>query len=163
MELVKPELGLIVWTAITFLILVFLLAKFAWKPILNAVNDREKSIEGALKAAERARDEMKSLQADNDKILREARAERERILKEATDIKNKIVSEASEKAKEEAGKQIELARIQINAEKQNAIAQIKTQVAAISVEIAEKLLRKELASESKQQQLIDDLLKDAKI
>lgn len=163
MELVKPELGLIFWTALTFLLLVFLLAKFAWKPILNAVNEREKSIEGALRAAEHARDEMKSLQADNDNIKREARAERERILREAEDIKNKIISEATEKAKEESGKQIALARLQIHAEKENAIAQIKTQVAEISVEIAEKLLRKELSAENRQQQLIDNLLKEAKI
>ena len=140
-----------------------MLKKFAWKPILDAVNEREASINDSLKAAERARQEMKNLQADNEKILNEARAERERIVKEATDMKNKIVSDASDLAKVEANKMIESARAQIDAEKQSAISQIKTQVAELSVEIAEKLLRKELAEESKQQKLIDALLDDAKL
>ncbi len=157
------SVGLFVWQTVLFLALLFLLKKFAWKPILDAVNERESSINVSLKAAERARQEMKNLQADNEKILNEARAERERIVKEATDMKNKIVSDAGDLAKVEANKMIESARVQIDAEKQNAIAQIKTQVAELSVEIAEKLLRKELAQESKQQQLIDDLLKNAKL
>ncbi len=157
------SVGLFVWQTVLFLALLFLLRKFAWKPILDAVNERESSINDSLKAAERARQEMKNLQADNEKILNEARAERERIVKEATDMKNKIVSDAGDLAKVEANKMIESARVQIDAEKQNAIAQIKTQVAELSVEIAEKLLRKELAQESKQQQLIDDLLKNAKL
>ena len=157
------SIGLFFWQTILFLALLFLLRKFAWKPILQAVNDREQNIENALKSAERAREEMKALQADNENILREARAERERILKEAVDMKNQIINQAQEKAKEEGSRQIELARVQINAEKQNAIAQIKNQVAEISVEIAEKLIRTELAQENKQQKLIDALLKEAKI
>lgn len=155
--------GLFFWQSILFIALLLLLKKFAWKPILDAVNEREASINDSLKAAERARQEMKSLQADNEKILNEARAERERIVKEATDMKNKIVSDAGDLAKVEANKMIESARAQIDAEKQNAISQIKTQVAELSVEIAEKLLRKELAEESKQQKLIDELLNDAKL
>jgi F-type H+-transporting ATPase subunit b len=155
--------GLFFWQSILFIALLLLLKKFAWKPILDAVNEREASINDSLKAAERARQEMKNLQADNEKILNEARAERERIVKEATDMKNKIVSDASDLAKVEANKMIESARAQIDAEKQSAISQIKTQVAELSVEIAEKLLRKELAEESKQQKLIDALLDDAKL
>lgn len=155
--------GLFFWQTILFIALLFLLKKFAWKPILDAVNERESSINDSLKAAERARQEMKNLQADNEKILNEARAERERIVKEATDMKNKIVSDAGDLAKVEANKMIESARAQIDAEKQSAISQIKTQVAELSVEIAEKLLRKELADDSKQQKLIDELLNDAKL
>ena len=157
------SVGLFFWQTILFLALLFLLKKFAWKPILDAVNERESSINDSLKAAERARQEMKNLQADNEKILNEARAERERIVKEATDMKNKIVSDAGDLAKVEANKMIESARAQIDAEKQSAISQIKTQVAELSVEIAEKLLRKELAEDSKQQKLIDELLNDAKL
>lgn len=146
-----------------FIALLFLLRKFAWTPILTAVNEREDSIKNSLKAAERAREEMKALQADNEKILAEARSERERIMKEANDMKNQIISDATDKAKQEAAKLVENARTQIEAEKNNAMAQIKTQVAELSVDIAEKLLRKELADENKQQALIADLLKEAKI
>ncbi len=155
--------GLFIWQTVLFIALLLLLRKFAWTPILNAVNEREDSIKNALKAAERAREEMKALQADNDKILAEARTERERIMKEANDMKNQIISEATDKAKAEAAKLVENARVQIEAEKNNAMTQIKTQVAELSVDIAEKLLRKELADENKQQQLIADMLKEAKI
>lgn len=155
--------GLFIWQTVLFIALLFLLRKFAWNPILNAVNEREDSIKNSLKAAERAREEMKALQADNEKILAEARSERERIMKEANEMKNQIISDATDKAKQEATKLVENARTQIEAEKNNAMAQIKTQVAELSVDIAEKLLRKELASENKQQALIADLLKEAKI
>ena len=155
--------GLFIWQTVLFIALLFLLRKFAWNPILNAVNEREDSIKNSLKAAERAREEMKALQADNEKILAEARSERERIMKEANDMKNQIISDATDKAKQEASKLVESARTQIEAEKNNAMAQIKTQVAELSVDIAEKLLRKELADENKQQQLIASLLKEAKI
>ena len=106
MDLVTPDFGLIFWTLVTFLLLVFLLGKFAWKPILKMVDDREASIEDALKAAERARDEMKSLQSDNEAVLKEARQERERILKEAREMKNKIVSDAKDIAIAEGEKAI---------------------------------------------------------
>lgn len=155
--------GLFFWQTLLFVALLLLLRKLAWKPILGAVNEREESIKGALKAAERAREEMKALQADNEKILAEARTERERIVKEANDMKNRIIGDATDKAKEEAAKLVENARIQIEAEKNNAVAQIRTQVAELSVEIAEKLLRKELADENKQQKLIADLLAEAKL
>lgn len=155
--------GLFIWQTVLFIALLFLLRKYAWKPILTAVNEREESIHNSLKAAERAREEMKALQADNEKILNQARSERERIVKEANDIKNQIIGDATDKAKNEATKLVESARTQIQAEKASAMADIKTQVAELSVEIAEKLLRKELAQESKQQKLIDDLLKETNI
>ncbi len=155
--------GLFIWQTILFIALLLLLRKYAWGPILNAVNEREDSIKNSLKAADRAREEMKALQADNEKILAEARSERERIVKEANEMKNQIISDATDKAKEEAGKLVESARTQIQAEKNDAMAQIKTQVAELSVEIAEKLLRKELDEKTKQQKLIDDLLKESNI
>jgi F-type H+-transporting ATPase subunit b len=155
--------GLFFWQTLLFIALLLLLRKLAWKPILGAVNEREESIKSALKAAERAREEMMALQADNEKILAEARTERERIVKEANDMKNRIIGDATDKAKEEAAKLVESARVQIEAEKNNAVAQIRTQVAELSVEIAEKLLRKELADENKQQKLIADLLAEAKL
>ena len=155
--------GLFIWQTVLFIALLLLLRKYAWGPILNAVNEREDSIKTALKAAERAREEMKALQADNEKILAEARTERERIVKEANDMKNQIIGEATDKAKEEAGKLVDNAREQINAEKKEAMNAIKTQVAELSVEIAEKLLRKELDAKNKQQKLIDDLLKETNI
>lgn len=157
------SVGLFFWQTVLFIALLLLLRKYAWKPILNAVNEREESINDSLKAAERARAEMKTLQSDNERILNEARVERERIVKEANDVKNKIVGEATEKAKAEADKIMDNAKASIEAEKLKAMSQIKEQVAELSVEIAEKLLRKELAEGNKQQALIEDLLKDAKI
>lgn len=155
--------GLFIWQTILFIALLLLLRKFAWGPILNAVNEREDSIKDSLKAAERAREEMKALQADNEKILAEARTERERIVKEANEMKNQIIGDATDKAKDEAAKLVDNAREQINAEKNDAMAEIKTQVAELSVEIAEKLLRKELEAKSKQQKLIDDLLNESNL
>ena len=134
MDLVTPDFGLIFWTLVTFLLLVFLLSKFAWKPILKMVDDREASIEDALKAAERARDEMKSLQSDNEAVLKEARQERERILKEAREMKNKIVSDAKDIAIAEGEKAIASAKAAIVAEKASAIAELKNQAATLSIE-----------------------------
>ena len=155
--------GLFFWQTLLFLALLLLLRKYAWKPILNAVNEREESINNSLKSAERAREEMKSLQSDNERILNEARVERDRIMKEANEMKNKIVADASDQARVEADKIMDNAKAQIEAEKSSAMAEIKGQVAELSVEIAEKLLRKELDTENKQQALIEDLLKDAKL
>jgi len=118
---------------LVFVLLIFLLRKFAWKPILNAVNEREESIEGALKAAEKARQEMKSLQADNEAVLREAREERERILKEARDMKNKMITEAKAAAATEADKAIVSAKAAIEAEKTAAIAELKNQALNLSL------------------------------
>jgi F-type H+-transporting ATPase subunit b len=162
MSLVTPDLGLIFWTLVTFLLLVFLLGKFAWKPILKMVNEREASIEEALKAAERARDEMKSLQADNEAILKEAREERERILKEAREMKNKIVSDAKDAASAEAEKAVTSAKAAIEAEKAAAVAELKNQAAVLSIDVAEKVLGQELSAENKQAEMIGKMIDEVK-
>ncbi len=162
MSLVKPEFGLIFWMLISFGIIFFLLAKFAWKPILAALSEREKSIEDALTAAENAKKEMANLQAGNEKLLAETRAERDAMLKEARDMKDAIVNEAKNKAKDEAEKLIEAARQAINTEKLAAMADIKNQVAELSLGIAEKVVRQNLSSDAAQKSLVADIVKDLK-
>tara|TARA_B100000497_G_scaffold99439_1_gene112464 strand:- start:20 stop:520 length:501 start_codon:yes stop_codon:yes gene_type:complete len=154
--------GLFIWQVLVFVLLIFLLRKFAWKPILDAVNEREESIEGALKAAEKARQEMKSLQADNEAVLREAREERERILKEARDMKNKMITEAKDAAATEADKAIVSAKAAIEAEKTAAIAELKNQAASLSIDVAEKILGQELSAENKQAAMIGKIIEDVK-
>lgn len=161
--LVTPGLGLIFWSALTFLVVLFVLTKFAWKPILNAVREREQSIDQALKSAEKARADMAKLQAQNEKLLDEARLERDKILKEAQTAAAAIVNDAKTKASEEGTKILENARISINLEKQAALAEIKTQVATLSVQIAEKLLRKELNTERAQHELVTEYVSDLKL
>lgn len=158
MDLVTPGFGLVFWTAITFLILLFILKKFAWKPILGAVSSREESIKDALAAAEAARREMENLQADNERILQEARAEREAMLKDARDMKNKMIADAKEEAKQSADKMIAQAQEAIQSEKKAAIAELKGQVASLSLEIAEKVVKQELSNKGEQQKLVEDLL-----
>jgi F-type H+-transporting ATPase subunit b len=163
MELVMPETGLLIWMMITFLIVLILLRKFAWKPILKMIKDREDSIDSALKSAENAKLEMQSLKSDNEKILAQARNERDTMMKEARDMKDAIVGEAKGKAKEEADKILSAAREAIQNEKMAAITELKNQVALLSVDIAEKILKRELSDENKQKDLIGDLLKDTKL
>ncbi|MCQ2375812.1 MAG: F0F1 ATP synthase subunit B [Salinivirgaceae bacterium] len=163
MDLVTPAVGLIFWTVLIFLILVFLLYKFAWGPILGMVNKRTKSIEDALNAAEIARKEMANLKAENDQVLKEARIERDKILNEARELKEKIIAESQEKAKAESQKIIDQALALIENEKRAAINELKNEVATLSVEIAEKVLGKELADKQSQSALIDDLLKQSKL
>ncbi|GGD79897.1 F0F1 ATP synthase subunit B [Planktosalinus lacus] len=158
MDLVTPGFGLVFWTAITFLILLFILKKFAWKPILGAVSSREESIKDALAAAEAARREMENLQADNERILQEARAEREAMLKEARDMKNKMIADAKEDAKLTADKMIAQAQEAIQSEKKAAIAELKGQVASLSLEIAEKVVKQELSNKGQQEKLVEDML-----
>lgn len=158
MDLVTPGFGLVFWTAITFLILLFILKKFAWKPILGAVNSREESIKDALAAAEAARREMENLQADNERILQEARAEREAMLKEARDMKNKMIADAKDEAKLTADKMIAQAQEAIQSEKKAAIAELKGQVASLSLEIAEKVVKQELSNKGQQEKLVEDML-----
>src|SRR5476649_1220210 len=122
MDLIKPEIGLIFWTSISFLILLFILGKYAWKPILAAVNEREQSIETALLRAEAVKEEMSRLTSENEALLKSARAERDAILAEATKVKNQIIGEAKELAQKEGSRQIELARIEINNQKAIAMA-----------------------------------------
>ena len=157
------SIGLFFWQSLVFLLLIFLLRKYAWKPILNAVNEREQSIEGALKAAEKARQEMESLQASNEAILKEAREERERILKEARDMKNNIVAEAKETAAAEADKTVAAAKAAIEAEKAAAVAELKNQAAVLSIEVAEKVLGQELSAENKQKAMISKMIDEVKI
>ena len=155
------SLDLFVKQLVLFLILIFIMVKFAWKPILNALNDREEGIKDALDSAEKAKREMQNLQADNQKLLNEARAERETMLKEARDIKNKMIEDAKEEAKAEASKLIAQAQASIETEKKAAIADLKSQVANLSIDIAEKVVREELSNKDKQLKLVESMLGEA--
>jgi F-type H+-transporting ATPase subunit b len=152
--------GLFAVSTILLLALIALMVKFAWKPILNSLEERELGIEKALDAAENARKEMQNLQADNEKLLKEARAEREALMKEARDIRDKMISEAKEDAKEVTAGLIEKAQASIEHEKQSALAEIKKNVADLSIGIAESILKKELSSKKDQLELVQGLLKD---
>ena len=163
MDLVTPDIGLIFWTTISFAILYFILAKFAWKPILGAVTEREKSIKDALSAADKAKEEMANLKADNEKILNEAKLQRESLLKEAREIKSKIIADAESEATEKANKLIESAKTAIENEKSAAMKELKNTVVDLSLDIAEKLLSKELADKSKQVENIQDILDKSKL
>lgn len=155
--------GTVIWSSIAFLIVAFILAKLAWKPILASIKERETSIDGALKSAEKARLEMANLQASNEALLKEARIERDAMMKDAMETKNKIVAEAKERAEVEYNKILTSAREAIQTEKMAAITEIKSQVAALSIEIAEQVLRQELKSDDKQKALIDKYLQEAKL
>ena len=163
MGLVMPNPGTIIWMIIIFGIVLFILKKFAWKPILNALKEREELIATALNSAEEAKKEVAGLKADNEKIIAEARKEKDAILKEAKELKEKIVAEAKEKAGQEAQKTIDQARQQIEAEKTAAINDIKKQVAELSVMIAEKVLKKQLADKNEQEKMVDSLIDDIKL
>lgn len=163
MGFVTPDYGTIFWMIIIFGIVLFILKKFAWAPILNALKEREQSISDALHSAEKARKEVAGLKASNDQILAEARREKEVILKEAREIKDKIIAEAKLQANAETQKGIENARMQIQAEKTAAINDIKKQVAELSVMIAEKVVRKQLDNSKDQEILVEELLKDLKL
>ena len=163
MDLVTPELGLVFWTTISFVILFFLLAKFAWKPIIAAIYLRERSIEDALLKAEAAKDEMSRLTNENEALLKQARAERDIILHDAKKLKDQIVSEAKEAAHTEGARMIELARVEINNQKAIALADVKNQVASLSLEIAEKVLKQQLADQKAQDELVNQLLKEVKL
>ena len=156
--MIEPGIGLLFWMTLTFIILLFLLAKFAWKPILNAVNDREVSIIDALNQAKLAKQEMTQLKEDNERILREARAERDGILKEARDMKDKIINQAKDSAKVEGEKMIEAARQSIQNEKNAAMADIKTQIGTLSVSIAENILKEKLDNDGAQNALVENIL-----
>ena len=150
--------GLIIWTTIIFTLLLILLKKFAWKPILSAVDERNTSIEEALKAADKAKEEMEQLNADNERILDEAKLKRDALLKEAREIKDGIINEAKEKANVEADKIITSAKEQIAHEKMKAITELKNSVAVLSIDIAEKVLKNELKDKDRQQEFILSLI-----
>lgn len=162
MNIVAPE-SLLLWTTLIFVILIFLLRRFAWKPIMAAVNKREDSINNALEAAEKAKIEMANLKADNEKLLKEAREERDQMLKEARDLREKMINESKELAKEEGDKLIRNAQEIIQNEKAAAMAEIRDQVAELSLDIAEKVVKSELADKDKQMKLIDNMLEGAKL
>jgi len=163
MDLVTPDIGLIFWTTVSFAILYFILAKFAWKPILGAVNERENSIKDALSAAEKAKEEMVNLKADNEKILNEAKLQRESLLKEAREIKSKIIADAESEATEKANKLVEAAKTAIENEKSAAMKELQNTVVDLSLNIAEKLLSKELDNKEKQLENIQDILDKTKL
>lgn len=156
--IIEPGIGLLFWMGITFLILLFLLSKFAWKPILKMVNDREASIVDALNQAKLAKKEMEQLKSDNEKIIREAKIERDAILKEAREIKDRIVGEAKDAAKAEGDKLLAQARTAIESEKAAAMSEIKSQIGSLSVGIAEAILKQKLESSEAQSTLVENYL-----
>lgn len=162
MELVYPGIGLVFWMVVIFAILLFILGKFAWKPIMNSLHDRENSIEEALKSADKAREEMKKLQADNEKLIQQAREERDNMLKEARNRKEEMIQEARTGAEKEGQKMIEAARQDIRNEKDSAIKDLKEQVAGFSIEIAEKILKEKLSDDKYQKKLVEKYMDDIK-
>jgi F-type H+-transporting ATPase subunit b len=163
MGLVLPDFGLLFWMMLTFLIVLYILKKFAWKPILGSLKEREDSIEDALRSADKAREEMAKLQADNEKILAEARIERDNLLKEARNVKQQMIDDAKKQADTEAKKMIDSAKQAIENEKASAIDEMKKSIAAMSIQIAEKILKQQLADSKEQQELVDKYLKDLKL
>ncbi len=163
MELITPDVGTLFWMLLVFLTVLFILTKYAWKPTLKAIQNRSQTIEDALKSAEKAKEEMEKLQASNEKILAEARVERDKLLKEARSMKDKIISDAKEIAGQEAKGIMEAAKVTINNEKIAAISEIRDQVANLSLQIAEKVLRQNLENDKNQKDLIDNLMNDMKL
>ncbi len=160
MDLVTPAIGMIFWTTLFFLILLFILGKYAWPAILSAVAARNESIRKALDSAEKAREEMVQLQADNEKILAEAKKERDAMMKDARDVKDIIIAEAKEKAGAEASRMIQNAKEAIRSEKDAAVLEMKSQMAKLSIEIAEKVLVERLSNDKAQKDLVDKLVND---
>lgn len=160
MSLLTPNPGLIFWMLVVFLVLVFVLAKYAWGPIINGLKERENEIQSALDLAKKTREDMAKLKSDNDKLILEANAARDRILKEAKEAADRLVEAAKTKATAEGNKLIESAREAIKNEQVAAVAQIKKEVAELSIQIAEKVLRRELADKSAQEKLVADLVKE---
>jgi len=163
MDLITPDVGLLFWTLVSFIILYLILRKFAWGPILTAVKEREESIKAALDAADNAKKEMENLKADNEKILNEAKTERETMLKEAREMKSKLISDAENEAKAKAKTMVEAAKTAIQNEKNSAMNELKNTVVDLSVGIAEKLISEELADKDKQLKMIEEILDDSKL
>jgi F-type H+-transporting ATPase subunit b len=163
MELVTPSLGLVFWSLITFSIVLFLLSKFAWKPILKAVKQREESIDKALRAAEHAKKEIAQLKDQHQQLIDQAKLERDKILKEAHEVSKNLIEEARTKASEEGNRLIQQAKEAILNEKNAALTEMKNQVASLSIDIAEKLIRQELSSDVKQKELVNHFVKDLQL
>jgi F-type H+-transporting ATPase subunit b len=162
MELVNPGLGLIFWMTLAFLAILYLLGKYAWKPILTSLKEREESIDAAIHSADKAREEMRQLKFSNEQLLQEAKNERDLILAEARKIKDSIIEEAKGRAQEEASRIMVAARESLQNEKLAAITELKNQVANISLEIAEKVLQRELSEPEKQEAYIRTLIKEVR-
>src|ERR1044071_6640051 len=163
MELLTPGLGLFVWNFIAFLILLIILRKFAWKPILTSLKERETGISDSLATAERVKAEMAQMESENEALLAKAREERAQLLKEARETKDKIINEAKEAAKAEANKIISEAQVAINAQKMAALTDVKNQVGKLVIEVTEKVLRKELSNKEAQEAHIYGLVTDVKL
>jgi F-type H+-transporting ATPase subunit b len=163
MDLIIPSAGLIFWQLIGFLALLFILIKFAWKPILASLAEREASIDGALKSAEQARNEMANLKAENEKLLQEARLERDVILSKAHEASLKMIEDAKTESSRQGALLIESAKAVIETEKKAALTEVKNQVALLTLEVTEKLLRKKLGDDKAQVELVDQFIKDLKL
>jgi len=163
MELLTPELGLLAWNFVAFLILLIILRKFAWKPILKSLKERETGIADSLATAERVKAEMAQLKSENEALLAKAREERAQLLKEARDTKDRIIAEAKEQAKVEANKIIVDANAAIQQQKMAALTDVKNQVGALVIEVAEKILRRELNDKSQQEKYIKQLAEEVKL
>lgn len=162
-QLLSAPIGTVLWASVSFLIVMFLLKKFAWKPILEGLKAREHSIADSLTQAEKAKEEMANLQSENENLLKEARAERDLMLKEARETKEKLISDAKAQAKEEGEKMIASAKEAINTEKNAAMAELKSQVGSMSIDIAEKLVKGHLADKENQKTLVDSILNEIKL
>jgi F-type H+-transporting ATPase subunit b len=160
MDLVTPHIGLIFWMTISFALVVFILGKYAWKPVMKGLKERENSIEDALKAAEKAREEMSQLTFNNEQLIRDAKNERDLMLRDARKIRDNIINDAKVKAEEEAHRIVETAKENIHFEKMAAITDLKNQLAILSIEIAEKLLKEELSKTERQKELVNKLLNE---
>jgi len=163
MDLLTPSFGLIIWTLLAFLIVFFILKKYAWKPILNSLDEREKGIADSLETAERVKGEMAQLKNENEELMAKTREERGLLLKEARDTKDRIINEAKEQAKVEANKIIVEAQQAINIQKMAAITEVKNQVGKLVIEVTEKILRKELSSKEAQEVHIRGLVNEVKM
>lgn len=160
MDLITPQIGLVFWTTLSFLVVLFLLGKMAWKPILKSLREREEGIDNAIAEAEQARLEMANLKADNEKLLQQARAERDEMLTEARNTRDAIVGKARDEAKEEAERIMENAQEEIRNDKLAAQTEVKNMVAQLSIEIAEKVIKERLSDDEKQKALVNNLIED---
>jgi F-type H+-transporting ATPase subunit b len=163
MGLVIPDTGLLFWMLISFSIVLWILGKYAWKPIMKSLKNREETIQNSLDAAKQAKEEIEKLKEENKKIMAQARAERDNILKEAKEIKDKIIREAENEAKAKANKIVEDAQILIETERKKAIEELKSNIAELTIDISEKILRRELKDKEKQKQYIDDIVKNTNL
>lgn len=163
MDLLTPELGLFVWTLVAFLAVFFILKKFAWKPILTTLGEREKGIADSIAAADRVKSEMSQLKSENEKLMAQAREERNVMLKEAKEMKDRIINEAKDQAKAEANKILTDANLQIQQQKMAAMAEVKNEIGALAVNVAEKILRKQLSTADGQEAYTNMLTQDVKL